>query len=235
VALGAATDLMDQAWWAPGVATADGGVAFAVGFRGGLVVDQAGTRYANESLPYDQFGREMAADPARVPSYALFDCRTGGQFPAFVVPGVDPDAQVAAGAWARANTLDELATHLGIPAETLVATVARFNELAASGRDEDFGRGADEFDRFFADPALTPLDQPPYVAARLVLADLGTKGGLVTDVDARVLREDGAPIEGLYAAGNTAASWTGAYYPGPGIPIGSGMVAASRAISHLTS
>lgn len=233
VALGAATDLMDQAWWAPGVATADGGVAFAVGFRGGLVVDQAGTRYANESLPYDQFGREMAADPARVPSYALFDARTGGQFPAFVVPGVDPAAQVDAGAWVRADTLDELATRLGVPAEALIATVSRFNELAASGRDEDFGRGDDEFDRFFADPALVSLDQPPYVAARLVLADLGTKGGLVTDVDSRVLREDGAPIEGLYAAGNTAASWTGSYYPGPGIPIGSGMVAASRAVSHL--
>lgn len=232
-ALGAATDLMDQAWWAPGVATAEGGVAFAVGFRGGLVVDQAGTRYANESLPYDQFGRQMAADPARVPSYALFDVRTGGQFPAFVVPGVDPAAQVEAGAWARADTLEELATRLGIPAEALVATVTRFNELAATGRDEDFGRGDDEFDRFFADPALVSLDQPPYVAARLVLADLGTKGGLVTDVDSRVLREDGAPIKGLYAAGNTAASWTGPYYPGPGIPIGSGMVAASRAISHL--
>jgi 3-oxosteroid 1-dehydrogenase len=233
VALGAATALMDQAWWAPGVATADGGVAFAVGFRGGLVVDQDGRRYANESLPYDQFGRQMAADAARVPSYALFDGRSGGQFPAYVVPGVDPAAQVAAGLWASADTLEELADRTGIPEGALVATVARFNELAAAGRDEDLGRGDDEFDRFFADPSLVPLDEPPYVAARLVLADLGTKGGLVTDVDSRVLREDGTAIEGLYAAGNTAASWTGPYYPGPGIPIGSGMVAASRAVDHL--
>jgi len=233
VALGAATELMDQAWWAPGVAAAGGGVSFAVGFRGGLVVDQHGRRYANESLPYDQLGRQMAADPARVPSYALFDCRSGGQFPAYVVPGVDPDAQVAAGLWARADTLEELAGQVGIPPEALAATVARFNELAASGHDADFGRGDDEFDRFFADPSLVPLDQPPYVAARLVLADLGTKGGLVTDVDSRVLREDGTTIDGLYAAGNTAASWTGPYYPGPGIPIGSGMVAASRAVDHL--
>jgi 3-oxosteroid 1-dehydrogenase len=233
VAIGAATDLMDQAWWAPGVATPDGGAAFAVGFRGGLVVDQGGTRYANESLPYDQFGRAMAADPARVPSYALFDARTGGQFPAYVVPGVDPTAQLEVGLWARADTVEELADRIGVPATALADTVARFNELAASGRDADFGRGADEFDRFFADPSLVPLDQPPYVAARLVLADLGTKGGLVTDVDSRVLREDGTPIDGLYAAGNTAASWTGPHYPGPGVPIGSGMVAASRAVSHL--
>ena len=233
VALGAATDLMDQAWWAPGVATPDGGVAFAVGFRGGLVVDQRGQRYANESLPYDQLGRAMAADPVRVPSYALFDGRTGGQFPAYVVPSVDPAAQLEAGVWVQADTVDDLADQLGLPAEALVATVARFNELAATGQDADHGRGRDEFDRFFADPALVPLDQPPYVAARLVLADLGTKGGLVTDVDSRVLREDGGPIAGLYAAGNTAASWTGPYYPGPGIPIGSGMVAASRAVTDL--
>lgn len=234
VALGAATDLMDQAWWAPGVATPDGGVAFAVGFRGGVVVDQQGRRYANESLPYDRFGREMAADPARVPSYAVFDARTSGQFPAFVVPGLAASAQLAAGTWAQADTIEELAGLIRVPAHALATTVSHFNGLAESGRDEDFGRGDDEFDRYFADPVLVPVDQPPFVAARLVLADLGTKGGLVTDVDSRVLREDGTALEGLYAAGNTAASWTGRYYPGPGIPIGSGMVAASRAVTHLT-
>ena len=94
--------------------------------------------------------------------------------------------------------------------------------------------GDDEFDRHFADPVLVPVDRPPYVAARLVLADLGTKGGLVTDVDSRVLRADASPVEGLYAAGNTSASWTGPFYPGPGIPIGSGMVAAARAVAHLS-
>ncbi|MCD6639622.1 MAG: FAD-dependent oxidoreductase [Nocardioides sp.] len=233
VALGAATDLMDQAWWAPGVATPEGAAAFAVGFRGGIVVDQHGHRYANESLPYDRFGREMAADPARVPSYAIFDARTSGQFPAYVVPGVAASDALEAGTWFQADTLEELADLAGLPREALVETVTRFNGFAAAGLDEDFGRGQDEFDRFFANPALVPVDQGPFVAARLVLADLGTKGGLVTDVDSRVLREDGTALAGLYAAGNTSASWTGPFYPGPGIPIGSGMVAASRAVSHL--
>jgi len=233
VALGAATDLMDQGWWAPGVATPDGGASFAVGFRGGLVVDQAGRRFANESLPYDQFGRLMAADPARVPSYAVFDERTAGQFPAFVIPGLPTEDHLAAGTWVRAGSLDELATAIGVPADALVESVSRFNDFAAAGRDDEFQRGRDEFDRHFADPVLVPVDRPPYVAARLVLADLGTKGGLVTDVDSRVLREDGSAIEGLYAAGNTSASWTGPFYPGPGIPIGSGMVFASRAVTHL--
>jgi 3-oxosteroid 1-dehydrogenase len=232
-ALGAATDLLDQGWWAPGVATPDGGAAFAVGFRGAVVVDQAGKRYANESLPYDRFGREMAADPARVPSYAIFDSRTAGRFPAFVIPTEPSADHLAAGTWAQADTVEALAARTGLPAGTLRATLDRFNGFAERGHDDDFGRGTDEFDRHFADPVLVPVDSPPYVAARLVLADLGTKGGLVTDVDSRVLRADGSAIAGLYAAGNTAASWTGAFYPGPGIPIGSGMVAASRAVSHL--
>lgn len=235
VAVGAATDLMDQAWWAPGVATPDGGAAFAVGFRGAVVVDQDGHRYANESLPYDQLGRQMAADPARLPSYAIFDARTAGEFPAFVIPGVPTADHLAAGTWVQAETLAELAELVGLPAAHLEATVQRFNAFAQNGRDEDFGRGEDEFDRHFADPVLVPIDQPPFVAARLVLADLGTKGGVVTDVDSRVLRADGSAIAGLYAAGNTSASWTGSCYPGPGIPIGSGMVFASRAITHLAA
>jgi 3-oxosteroid 1-dehydrogenase len=233
VALGADTDLMDQGWWAPGVATPDGGAAFAVGFRGAVVVDQSAQRFANESLPYDQLGRAMAADPARVPSYAIFDSRAAGQFPAFVIPSLSADDHLAAGTWVRADSIEELAALAGLPTDALVATVTRFNTLAARGRDDDFGRGEDEFDRHFADPVLVPVDRPPYLAARLVLADLGTKGGLVTDVDSRVLRADGTAIDGLYAAGNTSASWTGPHYPGPGIPIGSGMVFASRAVTHL--
>lgn len=234
LALGAATDLMDQGWWAPGVATPDGGAAFAVGFRGAVMVDQAGHRYANESLPYDQFGRAMAADRARIPSYAIFDDRTSGAFPAFVIPTLPIEKHLAAGTWVRADSIEELAALTGLPVDALVATVTRFNTLAATGRDEDFGRGDDEFDRHFANPVLVPIDQPPFIAARMVLADLGTKGGLVTDVDSRVLRADGSAIESLYAAGNTSASWTGVLYPGPGIPIGSGMVFASRAVSHLS-
>lgn len=234
VAVGAATDLMDQGWFCPGIAHPDGSAAFTLGFRGGLVVDQHGQRYANESLPYDQMGRQMAADPARIPSYVVFDATSTGHLPAIAIPEGDPEQHLASGTWHRADSLAELAVAIGVPADALVATVERFNDFAAAGVDEDFGRGNDEFDRYFADPALVPVAQGPFWAARLLLSDLGTKGGLVTDADARVLRPDGTPIEGLYAAGNTAASMTGGHYPGPGIPIGTAMVFASLAVSHLT-
>ena len=54
------------------------------------------------------------------------------------------------------------------------------------------------------------------LAGKVVLSDLGTKGGLVCDEHARVTREDGTTMSGLYACGNTMASVMGYAYPGPG-------------------
>ncbi|MGB0189636.1 MAG: FAD-binding protein, partial [Nocardioides sp.] len=81
--------------------------------------------------------------------------------------------------------------------------------------------------------ALTPIDQGPFYAARFVLSDLGTKGGVVTDEHGRALRPDGSAVPGLYAVGNTAAPMTGPYYPGPGAPLGTAMVFASLAVADL--
>ena len=75
-----------------------------------------------------------------------------------------------------------------------------------------------------------PIDTGPYHAAAFGLSDLGTKGGLRTDVRARVLDEAGQPIPGLYAAGNTMAAVSGTTYPGGGNPIG-----ASMLFSHIAA
>jgi 3-oxosteroid 1-dehydrogenase len=238
VALGAATDLLDQAWFCPGMLHPDGSAAFTLGFRGGLIVDGNGRRYADESLPYDRMGREMAAAPERVPSWLVFDSRAGGQLPAISLPPLPAEEHLAAGTWVRAETPDELARSIGVPAAALAASVARYNGFAATGIDEDFARGEDPYDRFFAagdgpNPCLVPVDTAPYYAARLVLSDLGTKGGLRTDPKARVLRADASPIPGLYAAGNTSASMAGPIYPGPGIPIGTAMVFSSLAVRDM--
>ncbi len=238
VALGAATDFSALGWFCPGLEQPDGGGSFTLGFRSGLMVDQTGQRYANECLPYDRFGREMARSPERIPSWYVFDSREDGRLPAIAMPEGDPAAHLEAGTWVRADTLEGLAEVAGLPAAALVQTVERFNGFAASGSDEDFHRGEDEYDTFFAgghgpNKALSPLDAPPYFAARFVLSDLGTKGGLVTDAAGRVLRTDGTPIPGLYAAGNTAASVFGSVYPGPGAPLGSAMVFAALAVEDL--
>lgn len=233
-AIGAATDYRGIGWFCPGLAQPDGGGSFTLGFRSGLMVDQHGRRYGNESRPYDQFGRLMAEAPERIPSWYVFDSREGGRLPAIAMPEGDPAEHLAAGTWVRADSLPELAGAIGVPADELVATVDRFNGFCATGVDEDFGRGQDEYDTFFTGgvgPA--PCDQPPFYAARFVLSDLGTKGGLVTDERGRVLREDGRHVPGLYAAGNSAASVFGTVYPGPGAPLGSAMVFASLAVRNI--
>jgi 3-oxosteroid 1-dehydrogenase len=238
VALGAATDFSALGWFCPGLEQPDGGGSFTLGFRSGLMVDQTGRRYANECLPYDRFGREMAKSAERIPSWYVFDSREDGRLPAIAMPEGDPAAHLEAGTWVCAPSISELATATGLPVDALVETVERFNGYADKGVDEEFARGEDEYDLFFAggqgpNKALSPVDAPPYFAARFVLSDLGTKGGLVTDAAGRVLREDGTPIAGLYAAGNTAASVFGSVYPGPGAPLGSAMVFAALAVEDM--
>jgi succinate dehydrogenase/fumarate reductase flavoprotein subunit len=233
--LGAATALLDEGWWCPGIAMPDGSASFTLGFNGGLIVDTSGERYANESLPYDRFGRAMASGAGHVPSYVVFGAGTPGKqsrLPAISLPGGTPAEHLEAGTWVSADTITDLAERIGVPAATLTATVERFNETVTSGADE-FGRGTDEYDRYFAPQGPGAITQGPFTAARLVLADLGTKGGLVTDTEARVLTTAGDVIPGLYAIGNAGASLTGSVYPGPGAPIGTAMAFAARAVADL--
>lgn len=235
IEIGAATDLMEECWWCPGTLFPDGSAVFTLGVNGGIFVNQDGRRFMNEALPYDRAGREIRsaeeASGGHIPCYLIFDSRDGGALPATAtVPVLDPAAFIESGVWKTAATLDDLADQLGIPAGHLTETVDRYNGFVPGGVDEDHHRGEEPFDRFFAtgtegpNPSLRPVDTGPFFAASIVLSDLGTKGGLVTDEVARVLRDDRSVIKGLYAAGNTMASVMGESYPGPGTPIGSCMV-----------
>ncbi|WP_460305821.1 FAD-dependent oxidoreductase [Actinocorallia aurea] len=244
VAVGADVDLMDEAWWCPATLFPNGRAAFTLGLRGGILVNAAGERFANESLPYDRLGHEIhrahrAGGVSHIPAWLVFDGRFD-ELPATSQPAPAPGEFQEAGLWRTAESLDGLATVIGVPAGTLAATVERFNRFAATGTDEDFHRGEDPFDRFFAtgdgpNPCLVPLDEGPYHAVQIVLGDLGTKGGARTDRDARVLDHSGTPIAGLFAIGNSAASVAGGVYPGPGTPLGSGMVFGYRAARRLLS
>ena len=147
------------------------------------------------------------------------------------IPIADPDDYVQAGLWHSADTLAGLANKIGVTADQLIETVKRFNGFAASGVDEDFGRGAEPFDKSVpgSPNPLVPIDQPPFRAAAFGLSDLGTKGGLRTDAGAHVLDVHGKVIPGLYAAGNSMAAVSGTTYPGGGNPVGASMVFSHRA------
>lgn len=239
--VGAATDLLDQAWWCPATLFPNGHAAFTLGLRAGIVVDGSGQRFANEMLPYDRMGRAMR-ERMRLGHgdafWFVFDNGFGDDLPAICVPMPDRAALSDAGLWHTADDVAALAAAIGVDAERLAASVRRFNELAERGRDEDFGRGEDPFGRFFVgatspEACLRPLTGSRLHAVRLVLGDLGTKGGAVIDREGAVERPDGTVIPGLYAAGNAAASVAGPVYPGPGTPLGSGMVMAYRAVADM--
>jgi 3-oxosteroid 1-dehydrogenase len=235
---GADTDLMEQAWWSPGLTHPDGRSTFSLWFTGGIFVNSDGRRFVNESAPYDRIGRvvidELRSGGTELPFWMVYDDREGEIPPvkSASVSLAETTAYREAGLWHTADTLADLAGAIGVPESNLVATVARFNELVVGGEDLDFGRGNEAYDRAFSGgrSPLVPIDKPPFHAAAFGLSDLGTKGGLRTDAHARVLDAAGQPIPGLYAAGNTMAAVSGTTYPGGGNPIG-----ASMLFSHLAA
>lgn len=248
MAIGADTDLMDDAWWGPSSMQPDGSPMFHVGERsypGSIMVNAAGRRFANEAASYVDVGHAMyekhSEDVPHIPATFIMDQRYrkryifGTLFPMQPIP----DAYFESGYIKKADTLEELAGQCGIDPQGLVETVARFNRFARTGVDDDFGRGDSAYDRYYGDPTvepnpcLAPIAEPPFYAVQMVPGDLGTKGGLVTDEYARVLRGDGTPVKGLYAVGNNAASVMGNTYPGPGSTIGPTMTFGYIAAKHL--
>ncbi|MFE9023338.1 3-oxosteroid 1-dehydrogenase [Streptomyces sp. NPDC007808] len=234
--IGAALGLMDDAWWGPAIPL-PGQPYFCLAERtlpGGLLVDAAGARFVNEAAPYSDVVHTMYdvhdTSPA-IPSWLIVDQNHRNRYlfkdvlPTLPLPADWYDSGAAHKAW----TLDALARSIGVPAAALRTTVDRFNAQARKGEDADFHRGDSAYDHYYTDPSvrpnscLAPLWLPPYHAFRIVPGDLGTKGGLLTDARARVLREDGSVIRGLYAAGNASAAVMGRSYAGAGSTIGPAM------------
>ncbi|MEV0323796.1 FAD-dependent oxidoreductase [Streptomyces sp. NPDC050658] len=247
VEAGAATDLMDKVWGGPMVVAPGAAPFFLVadrGIPGMVIVNQAGERYTNEACPYHEFVDAMYANDrpgaSTVPSWLIMDASAKSRY---MITGLFPGQPfprqwLRSGFVKKADTLDELAARTELPVSRLRATVDRFNGFARSGRDEDFHRGDSAYDRYYGDPTLpnpnlAPLTKGPFYAVPLRPGDIGTKGGPVTDASARVLREDGTVIEGLYASGNVAAAVMGETYPGPGATIGPAMTFGWIAVNHI--
>lgn len=246
--VGAALDLMDDAWWGASVPRAMGGkAAFLVSERSmphSIIVDALGTRFANESESYVDLGHHMLERREEAPGrfWMIADVRHARKY--LRAYAMDPRAirtMTAEGIMHKAPTLIELARSIGVEPSALRTTIERFNGFARTGMDHDFQRGHSAYDRYYGDPLSRPspnlgtIEQGPFTAVELVPGDLGTKGGILTDADARALREDGSVIDGLYAAGNCSASVMGRTYPGPGSTIGPAVVFGYRAAEHLAA
>lgn len=127
----------------------------------------------------------------------------------------------------RADTIEALATSIGLDAEALTATVERYNGFAERGRDEDFGRGESAWDRYKSGAKtssgpvrLGTIEKAPFIALPFNRSILVTKGGPRTDANGQVLREDGSTIGGLYCAGVAMANPIGTRAVGAGTTLG---------------
>jgi len=248
---GAALANMSSAWWYPAMQdpglSYEGEPLFLLGsgrnFAGSIVVNRHGRRFVNEGATYqdmpkafqifDPVGHEY---PNQAPVWMIFDQALKDRaVVGTLLPGMPaPD-------WVdQAPSIRQLAQHIGVDADNLEHTVARFNEHAADHQDPDFHRGTLWFEGFMTggpNPAgcLRPIDRPPFYALPIYHGVLGTNGGALVDEDARVRRPRGGVIPGLYAAGNAAACVFGPAYPGGGATLGPAMTFGYLAGRHAAS
>jgi succinate dehydrogenase/fumarate reductase flavoprotein subunit len=196
-----------------------------------IAVRRDGRRFCHEGLGYhDYVAALLAATPeGEAPESWLIATRA---FQRRHGLGVSRPAPMPSGWWLRsgylrqADTPEALARACGIDARGLAQTLARWNAHAAQGEDPEFGRGTSAYMRLQGDPShgpnpcVAPIARGPFVAVRVIPGSFGTFAGLATDAAARVLRADGTPVPGLYAAGTDAASVMGGHYPAGGINLG---------------
>ncbi len=252
--LGARTHRMGEAWWCNTISVPGEEIPrlsiMEKSYPGSIVVNPAGERFGNESQNYMAFQQETfrqhTADNPCHPAWQVFDADFRATY--FVGPLYNskfrPDWMLPKrferdGFFARADSIEELAGKIGVDAAGLAKTVARINEFARTGVDEDCHRGESAYDRYYGDPRVTPnpclgpVARAPFYAMRVDPGDFGTQGGMVTNADAQVLHEDGHVIEGLYAIGNCSAP-TLPCYPGPGSTLGPAMTFAYQASKAIT-
>lgn len=252
--IGVDTDLLNWAWWCPTIYVPkeekQRGVFAERAFPGAIVVNGLGERFINEASPYLEFGHAMYENHQKtgscIPAWVIFDAHyrfhyaMGPIMPAQIMP----DMRVKKEWWNtvlwKADTLEELSEKIKIDTKGLVTTVGKMNHYAATGIDEDFQRGGNPFDTYYGDsnvkpnPCLAPIKKGPFYAMKLDPGDIGTKGGLLTNEFAQVLK-NGEPIKGLYAIGNTSSSVMGTSYPGAGSTLGPAMTFGMIAADHMAS
>ncbi len=212
-----------------------------------IVVDRAARRFVNEALNYYDFGmmfgsrRDSPSGPQHLPAWLLFDNQAVRKYSVIAniilaaqqeaqVVEAGPSATTAPTTLTSADSLEQLASELGLDGVELARTVERFNGFARDGHDPDFHRGESRWAHAWGDvnhqpnPSLGTLEEPPFYALEIRPGALATRGGLRINANGEVLSAAGGrPIPGLYAAGNCSNGATPLSYPGPGSTIGAAM------------
>lgn len=194
---------------------------------GSIIIDSQGRRFANESGPYQDFGRALGGRvPGRRPAWLVVDQAFLDAYRQVCFG----DRPLAPPHWLTASTPAELAVLAGAHPGVFERTLRTFNEAAAVGKDPEFGRGEDELDRAWGDTSkagtascLAPLERGPFHATRVYAGCSGTTGGPKVDASGHVLNGRREPVPGLYAAGNVTAQLFGDASPASGATLGPGL------------
>ena len=211
----------------PGVKTIQSGDSgfFWMGSQPWLKVNAYGKRFMNESGTYENI---LHADEFQKGHchYTLFDSNWVQYAEQFKMHGcsrmfpfengADPNISwkvvkekmlpglIEKGYVVQADTIEELAQKLGLPAKTLQATVTRYNELAKSGNDVDYGKEPHR---------LTPVNKAPFYGAKNTGWMLCTLDGIQIDTNMNAIDTEGNPIPGLYVVGNDSGGYFASEYP----------------------
>lgn len=198
-----------------------------------IVVDQHGRRFVNEGASYQAFCKAMHEGGIErawlIGTHRAIRRHSMGLAKAAPLP---LRRYLANGYLKKAASIGELAATLGVPRDTLMDTVETFNRYADAGHDPDYHRGEDGYSIAQGDPdnkpnpSLGPLREGPFYAIELRPGELSSLNGLRTNASAQVLRQDGSPIDGLYAVGVDANSVFRGAYPGGGASLGPTMTFA---------
>jgi fumarate reductase flavoprotein subunit len=180
-----------------------------------LYVNQDGERFMNEDLPYGYEVNQLLRQPGRY-GWSVWDSKYDQEWPKMksqCCKNMGPPTHLwnpkqltealAKGNVLKADSLDELAQKMKVPAETFKATVARYNEMAKKKKDDDFGKHPDR---------LTTLEKPPYYTCIMEPRRMVILSGLKINTRMQVLDTERKPIPGLYASGNVSGSFFGNSY-----------------------
>ena len=175
-----------------------------------IFVNGNGLRFVNEDSTYAYefraiFNQEKQLDK---PTYQIFGADSINEKTSpWNKESLEND--VKRGLVVEADSLEELASKIDVPAANLVNSINTWNNNATNGNDPEYGRtnGIKAF-------------SGPYYAYRNTPGNLGALGGLKINKNCNVLDVYNQPITGLYAAGLNAGGWLGSYYPGSGTAIG---------------
>lgn len=175
-------------------------------YKGAIAVNQDGQRFVDESISYKLLGDAVMAQPwhtgYQIMDQGIFD--TGDDR----VRILDFGRRLEEGLFYVADSLADLARQIEIEPDVLEATVARYNGYVDAGHDPEFGRAH----LVHKHGDLRRIETAPFYAYPSTAVVFGTYCGLTIDPQTRVLAADGAPIPGLYAAGEVTGGFHGAAY-----------------------